>query len=154
MKIGSIVELDGQYWKTVGHSRLMKTVHLANFDSKLEVPEEDLKVIAVPSESWPFAQPRVTTNEKSPIVRILRGSTELSPFTEWVPTDFQRQGAIYFNPSLKLRKGEVLTATCLNKTSVRIVIGPTFGTIAKKVAKAVAKNEDSVKTKDSWDDLI
>jgi hypothetical protein len=151
--VGAIAKYDSKLWKVVGFARITKTYQLANFEHKVEVPQESLEVVANPPMEWPFASPNAPSPIKSPIIRILRNQQELVLFNDWVPSDFLRQGPVFFSPKLKLRKGEVLTAVCQNNRSLRIVITAAFATVSKKVSR-VTVAEPEVKDIAPWEDLI
>lgn len=151
--IGAVARFDAKLWRVVRFARFTKTYHLANFEEKVEIPEESLDVVSNPPQQWPFAAPTTKSNRKSPIVKILRGQQELALFTEWVPSDFMRQGPVFFSPTLKLRKGEILTAVCQNNTTLRITITPGFATVQKRGENATSA-ASGPKEVDPWEDFI
>jgi hypothetical protein len=56
---------------------------------------------------------------------------------DWVPSDFLRPtGAIFFNPKLRLRHGEILAAVHQDGTRSRITITKSFGTIRLRKIRA------------------
>lgn len=134
----------------MGFARITKTYQLANFEDKIEVPEESLEVVANPPMDWPFASPNAPSPIKSPIIRVLRDQQELVLFKDWMPSDFLRQGPVFFSPKLKLRKGEVLTAVCQNKRSLRIMITAAFATVSKRASRTTVTEPDIA----PWEDVI
>lgn len=154
--LGSVVRLvDGSLWRVLSLVRLTKTCRIANFSEKREVAQEDVQVVSNPPSDWPYANPSYVATNKSPIIQVFRGNKLLTPLEEWVPSDFNRQGSVFFNPNLKLRKGEVLTAVCANKRNLRLVITPSFGTVSCRIKKTpVKKNNLNQSPKEDWEDLI
>jgi hypothetical protein len=148
MKVGDIVLYQEARWKVVGRSESFRTCQLVAFDGrKQEVPDdleqgEDLRVLYHPPEQWPFAICGATRG--GPLKSIARGNVGLSPMEDWVPSDFLRAtGAVFFNPKLRLRHGEILVGVHQDGTRSRITITKAFGTLHRRKVRA----RDPVKIK-------
>jgi hypothetical protein len=145
MNIGDIVTYENAYWKVITQSRAFRTCCLMTLDgTKAEVPDDSdvveprtVRVLCNPASQWPFAV-LAGSSKPGPVQEIRRGSQTLRPFEEWVPSDFVRSGGAYFfNPSLKLRVGEVLVAVHAGGKLSRITITRGFGTVRRKLARAI-----------------
>jgi hypothetical protein len=146
MKVGDIVLYQETRWKVVGHSTSFRTVQLVAFDGrKNEIPDDldqspELRVLYHPPTQWPFAVCSATRG--GPLRSMARGNVGLSPMEDWVPSDFLRaNGAVFFNPSLRLRHGEVLVGVHQDGTRSRIAVTKSFGTVQRrtKLARDPAK---------------
>jgi hypothetical protein len=160
MKIGDVVLYENRRWKIVSHNRDFRTSVIADFDgNKIEVPDdldqgELLSVLFNPSESWPFTSVPVKA-KAGPLRRVTRGDLALRPMADWIPSDFLRPGgAIFFNPVLRLRTGEILVATHQDGTLSRITITKGFGTVRRKVARAEKKNAPKPQQMSVYDRLM
>jgi len=150
MKVGDIVLYQEARWKVIGHSDSFRTCQLVAFDNrKLEVPDDlelgdtpELRVLYHPPAQWPFAI--CGTTRGGPLKSVARGNVGLSPMEDWVPSDFLRaNGAIFFNPKLRLRVGEILVGVHQDDTRSRITITKAFGTLNRRKARA----QDPVKVR-------
>jgi hypothetical protein len=64
--------------------------------------------------------------------------------SEWVPTDqLQLGGALFFNPELRLSRGEILIATHRNGSLTRVAITPAFGSLRLRKKRLLKANEPS-----------
>lgn len=131
-KIGDIVLYRDARWKVSSHSTSFRTCQLVQFSGeKLEVADDDpaLEVLFHPATSWPFVAGPVHARS-GPLVSVKRGEIGLAPLVDWVPSDFLRPGgSVFFNPSLRLRNGEILVGIHANGARSRITITKAFGTV-------------------------
>jgi hypothetical protein len=143
MKVGDIVLYNEARWKVISHSTSFRTCQLADFvGTKLEVPDDletgenpRLHVLYNPAEQWPFVV--CSASRGGPLRGVTRGGVGLSPMEDWIPSDFLRpNGAIFFNPKLRLRVGEILTAVHLEGLRTRLTVTKTFGTITRRKGRA------------------
>jgi len=143
LKIGDIVLYREARWKVVSQSPSFRTCVLARFDGTkdevaddLDVTGEELKVLFNPADTWPFVACHVHA-KAGPLVDVQRGPMSLSPLVDWVPSDFLRPGgSVFFNPTLRLRQGEVLVGVHQNGTRSRISITKAFGTVTRRKQRA------------------
>lgn len=144
MKVGDIVLYNEARWKVLSLSTSFRTCALADFaGTKLEVPDDLetgekplLRVLYNPPEQWPFVV--CSAMRGGPVRGITRGAVGLSPMEDWVPSDFLRpNGAIFFNPRLRLRVGEILTAVHQDGLRSRLTVTKSFGTIQRRQARAL-----------------
>lgn len=141
MKIGDVVFHRDARWKVLSHSTSFRTCVLMRFNGeKIEVPDDldktqELKVLFNPADAWPFVA--VSGRPKSgPLVSVLRNAAALAPLTDWVPSDFVRPGgAVFFNPELRLRQGEVLVGVHQDGARIRIAITGAFGTVRNRLRR-------------------
>ena len=151
MKLGDLVEYNNERWRVTSHQSDWRICELTNWArTKTEVPddadtptEEDdppsVVVVCSPAQDWPFATAKLRSEATGPITQILRAGVQLVPFYDWVPGGLYRPGGpVFFNPSLRLRVGEVLVAVHQNGTRGRIGLSQAFGTIARRKARAEA----------------
>lgn len=143
MKIGDIVLYQETRWKVVSHSSEFRTCQLVAFNgSKVEVPDDhdagetaEVRVIYNPAEQWPFLVCGATRG--GPLTSVTRANMGLRPMEDWVPSDFLRpNGAIFFNPQLRLRVGEILSGVHLDGTRSRLTVTRAFGTVARRKVQA------------------
>lgn len=143
MKVGDIVLFQEARWRVVGRSESFRTCQLVAFDGrKQEVPDDleigeapELRVLYHPAEQWPFAMCNATRG--GPLKSVARGNVGLSPMEDWVPSDFLRaNGAIFFNPKLRLRVGEILVGVHQDSSRSRITITKAFGTMHRRKVRA------------------
>lgn len=142
MNIGDVVLYQESRWKVIAFVPGLRVYTLANAQGKVEAPDdaealEDLKVLFNPGQDWPFVTVPVLS-KGGPIVKILRGETELEFMVDWVPSDFVRAGgSIFFSPGLHLRQGEVLSGIHqLGDVRSRIAILPSFGSAKTRKRRA------------------
>jgi len=144
MKIGDVVQYGDSRWKVLSFSRELRLFTLMNLEgSKVEVPDDSdtgdkpiLSVLSNPADSWPFAIAKMS-QQSGPVIEIRRGARVLSPMIDWVPSDFIRPGgAIFFNPYLRLKTGEILAVQHKSGRLSRITITKAFGTVQRKKARA------------------
>ena len=145
MKVGDLVEFEGVRWKvTVQRGR---TCLLTNWQGETrELPEDHDRqptnelapaiVLCHPPEDWPFVQVRCRLPHAGPIRQMLRDGEPLQPMVDWIPGDFVRPGGpMFFNPELRLRIGEVLTAKHWRGELSRVNISRGYGTVAARRAR-------------------
>jgi len=146
MKIGDILFYQDRYWKLETSNREFRTCQLVSFDGTKQEVADDLDennstvlIVCNPAEQWPFCSIAIKV-KAGPLRGITRAGTVLTPMVDWIPSDFQRPGgAIFFNPRLRLKVGEILVATHQDGSFSRITITPGFGTLKRKAARAKAK---------------
>lgn len=150
MKVGDIVQFDGQFWRVETHDRMARVCKLRSWEGTLEeVPDnlEDteaypdlgpLSIHASPSDDWPFvAAPQ--RSGAGAVVEVIWNSEPLRPMEDWVPSSRLRQGgSLFFNPELGLRRGDVLLAVHKSGRRTRVDITGGFGTIKRRKAGRVA----------------
>lgn len=147
MRAGDLVAYLDERWIAVRVDDELRVALLVNqAGRRVEVADsmetdepEVLQVVAHPPTAWPFVAlptrrltgPVVTVTIPNPRTR----DRDLNTWVDWVPSDPLREGGtMYFNPSLRLRQGEVLLATFRNGTTGRITIPRSFGTVAQRGA--------------------
>ncbi len=167
LKPGDLVDMDGRWLvrQVLKRARVVRLLGIGPdgvLPSDLEIPADSddtgkCQVVANVIDSWPMIA--APTRRSAGPFRILHrplGMTRQTPLlvlVDWVPADPLREGGpLFFNPSLKLRPGEVLAATHKNGAVSRINVPLSFGTIEKRVAVADAKRAPAVPT-DVYDTL-
>jgi hypothetical protein len=138
MKIGDIVECEGQRWRVYKEDKHVKTVTLLRWGGAIEeVALDDPRVTFVCDPGkWPFVTAKVNLRA-GPLTEVIlaRGARprSLRPFMDWVPSDHSRAGgSIFLSPQLKLKLGEVLVGVHTNGTRVRLPITREFGTMTSR----------------------
>lgn len=133
MKVGDVVRYQESRWKVLAFQPGLRVYTLANNQGKVEAPDDaealgDLQVLFNPGQDWPFVVVPILS-KGGPIVKVLRGETELEFMIDWVPSDFVRSGGpIFFSPALHLRRGEVLSGIHkLADVRSRISVTHSFG---------------------------
>lgn len=142
-KSEALVEHANSFWIVERVDSMAKTLFLScgQPGELIEVAEDDpgIRVVAYPRLSWPFevSPTRVSFGPVREILRTNRtGGAVLRRLQDWVPSNFQRSGGpIFFNPSLRLRTGEVLVLQDSKGRLSRMTITPTFGSLAKREAR-------------------
>lgn len=138
MKIGDIVECDGQRWRVYKEDKHVKTLTLLRWGGATEEVATDdprLKFACDPSQ-WPFVTARVNLRA-GPLVDVILSRRNrprsLIPYVDWVPSDQSRAGgALFLGPHLRLRLGEILVAVHSNGPRVRLSITKEFGTMTSR----------------------
>lgn len=149
MKRGDLVDFQGRTWLVQMYDprRLRIAQLLAADGAALEVAcdldktDPTFQVLSNPSADWPF----VTAPEKPrwgkvlQVSRIVNGKlVPLTPVTDWVLAEPLRfGGALFLNPSLGLKHGDILQVQ-YEKGAANVGVSPTFGTIERRKALAVA----------------
>lgn len=147
MDVGDLIEHNSVRWVVASRNPLARTVKISRgvLGELKEIADDDpeAKVVANPAKSWPFLS-GVTKPRHGRIKSILltRAKTtyELEFLIDWVPSDFQRPGGpIFFNPSLKLRTGEVLIAVHADDTRTRLDVTKAFASVAARQVRSEAE---------------
>lgn len=148
MRIGDLIEWEKKRWIVRALERSTRTVIISDSDARSEVIPDDLDkrkpeecaLIANPADDWPL----VAVVMKPKFGRLLklvhpvmgREPRQLVPFEDWVVADAaQTGGAIFFNPILGLRLGDILVATYERGTS-RVTIPREFLSTREKITRA------------------
>jgi len=144
MQVGDIIDLDGagpeSRYRVLQYEALTRTYKVIQWGTgsireipdDLETSDEKCKVICNPASDWPFVVTKVRSTRVGPVVSVLRSSQnrQLIPMQDWAPTDqLKAGGALFFNPALRLRRGEILVATHRDGSVARITITKAFGTV-------------------------
>lgn len=137
--LGDLVEYDQSRWVVAYRNNLAKTVTLSqgerSTDFEVACDDPALTYIDTP-KNWPFITGK-TRPGYGHLVSIERSGEVLRPLIDWVPSNFKRPGGpVFFNPSIRLRVGEVLVAIHANGTRVRMSVTSNFKTVADKTRKA------------------
>lgn len=124
MRLGDLIEWGGRRWIVRRVERQTRTAIVHDGGQDVETIADDLdeskpeecRIIANPSETWPFvAIPQRTKlgNLLSVSRPLVNGAViPLVRFQDWLIADpMQPGGAVFFNPALGLRLGDVLVAT-------------------------------------------
>lgn len=145
MKVGDLVEFEGVRWKvTIQRGSVCTLTNWAGEHRELPTdhdlqPANELPPVVVlchPPEDWPFVQVRCRLASAGPVRHMTRDGQELRPMVDWIPGDFLRPGGpMFFNPDLRLRVGEVLTAKHQRGKLSRVAVSRGFGTVARKRAR-------------------
>jgi hypothetical protein len=154
MRMGDLIEWSGKRWLVRKLERETKTAIIVDADRVSDVIPNDLekakpeecKVICNPSDQWPYVA--VAQKPKSGALRVIARpdmtsttATVLRLFYDWVMADTsQPGGAIFFNPDLGLRHGDVLLAT-YQKGALRITIPREFLSTQERIARATSPRE-------------
>jgi hypothetical protein len=146
VKLGDVVFFKGERWKVTNHRQEYRVCELTNWAMQKEEVEDTLdqdlgalNVLFNPTKDWPFVSVKLRSEAAGPVRKVLRAGAELKPLEDWVPGDMWRPGgALFFNPDLKLRMGEVLVAIHRGGNRSRVSLNTTFGTIATRKARAAA----------------
>lgn len=144
MQVGELVEYKGHTWRVYRTDRQVRTATLIRWDGvqeEIENDNEEAKVVANPSRSWPFVAAPVRSSRVGRIVKLTRvvrnRPQELIPYVDWVPSDPLRAGgSIFLNPELKFCIGEVLSAEHQDGSLSRISITKSFGTLSQRRKRA------------------
>ena len=151
MQVGDIIELpvsepDNRF-RVLQHERMTRTYKVIRWGSNelseitddLDATDDRCKVLCNPANEWPFVATKVRSTRIGPVVSVLRSSENrlLIPMDDWAPTDqLKAGGALFFNPALRLRQGEVLVATHQGGLKTRISITQAFGSVKLRRKRA------------------
>jgi hypothetical protein len=154
MRLGDLIDWAGRRWVVRRIERSTRTAILHDGERTSEtVPDdldkvkpEDCRVVCNPPDDWPFVA--ITQRPKlGRVVRIAKpqganGETsDLVAFQDWVVADpAQPGGAIFFNPTLNLRLGDMLVAI-YERGRARIQIPRDFLSTSEKVARSTVSSE-------------
>jgi hypothetical protein len=146
LRVGEIVEYADHTWRVFKADRQVRTVTLIRGDSTQEEVEDDtaeVKVVCNPALVWPFTTAPIRSERAGRIVKLTRASNPpqvLSLYVDWAPSSHDRSGgSVFFNPKLRLRIGEVISAEHQDGSLSRITITKTFGTMAQRQRRALPK---------------
>lgn len=135
MKVGDVVEYQKVLYRVLRANRLVHAMVLAPWGSdNIEVADNDpeVKELHNPADKWPVAIVMLK-HRAGPMREVMRRGKALTPLLEWMPGDpFRPGGAIFLNPDLHLKRGEVLTVRHQDGTTSRVSISAGFGTVAQK----------------------
>jgi hypothetical protein len=139
---GDIILYEGQRWKVQNRSRSARVCLLSNWEGQQTEVVDDadrrldsgVTLLYQPS-TWPFlAVPQRPRFGR--IIEVQRRGEKLEPLEDWVPSGlFSSGGSLFFNPTLRLRLGEVLTLIHERGRS-RAAITRSFGTARFKRRRA------------------
>ena len=158
MKLGDLVEFEGQRWVV----RRVDTVQATLLDAKGQTRDvaHDLdltggcKVLANPATEWPCLT--VRDNPKGMfLVGLARpkwvsstrpsGHTALQQYVDWVPSDPARAGGtLFINPELHVQPAEVLLVQWKKGATTPLKVPVHFGTVSQRVARAERKKPAEV----------
>lgn len=146
MKIGDVVSFQDKRW-FVASTKPGRICVLRTWEGvETEVPEafdqakeSGLRIIAEPSR-WPFLTVPMRIKEgpliKMTMVRQGR-SLELEPLVEWAPSSTMRPGGpVYFNPSLRLQRGEIVVAVHKSGKMARLMVNAAFASVRVRQHRA------------------
>ena len=150
MRLGDLIFYGGRRWIVRRIERPTRTAILHDGDRTSETIPDDLdktqadqcQVIANPADDWPVvtmtARPKFGRLKKIGRPALQGPVTELVLFQDWVVADPTQTGAaIFFNPMLNLRHGDLLLAT-YERGTARVQIPREFLSTAEKMARAAA----------------
>lgn len=164
MRPGDLLLKDGLHWTVRAVDRQSRLATILNEDLKVDWIPLDLdrkqpdacRVICNPAEQWPFVAISARA-VRGKLVMLSRsavdGQVPLTQWVDWVSADPMRLGGgpVFMNPALNLRPSETLIATFENKSSVRVTIPLSFGTVSQRKARLEAKPKPE---KTSFDRLL
>ena len=159
MQVGDIIELPDSVpdnrFRVLQHERMTRTYKviqwgtnvLSEIADDLDTTDERCKVLYNPANEWPFVATKVRPTRIGPVVTVLRSSENrlLAPMDDWAPTDqLKAGGALFFNPALQLRQGEILVAQHRDGTKTRITITRAFGSVKLRRRRAELARQPKV----------
>jgi len=162
VRIGNIVEYQDKRWLVTGQKPGRLCVLRTWEGTEVEVPEQfdkdatsGLKIVGA-SQTWPFLTAPMRGKE-GPVtqVTIMRDGRQrvLQPLTDWVPASLhQPGGALYFNPSLHLQRGEILVASRKSGKMDRLVVNAGFLTLRQRQRRATMATQTP--TRSVYDHLL
>jgi hypothetical protein len=150
VRLGDLIEWSGHRWVVRLIERPTRTAIVHDGERASETIPDDLdktkpdecQVIANPANEWPF----VSLAQRPKFGRLVKVSrptlqgtvADLVRFQDWVVADATQPGsAIFFNPMLALRTGDLLLAT-YERGTARVQIPRDFLSTAEKMARAAA----------------
>lgn len=148
MRLGDLIDWTGKRWIVRRIERPTKTAIIHDGERTTETLPDDLdqtnpnecQIVANPPDDWPV----VTIAQRPKFGRLLRVSrpqlsgavTDLVRLQEWVvPDPMQPGAAIFFNPLLNLRTGDLLLAT-YERGIARVQIPRDFLSAHQKMERA------------------
>lgn len=141
MQIGDLVSLEKMRWQVESQQDDLFIIRAWDGQTR-EVHPKDLgvKVVTHPPTRWPFILVPVRVKD-GPVVKltIVRENKVwiFEPLIDWVPADRIRAGgAIFINPSVQLKTGEIVVAHHKSNRLARVAITPSFGSVAQRQARA------------------
>lgn len=148
MKVQDLVLYQSVRWLVIGHDEDYGTFQLySQTGTRLKVADEHeakalgIELVANPASEWPMiAFPHKRGYGAFDTVSIPGPRNRmLVSWVDWVPGNpVQEGGVIYFNPELRLKKGQTLMATFRSKKVSRISVPLAFGTLAQRIENAEA----------------
>jgi hypothetical protein len=155
VRLGDLIEWGGQRWIVRRMERATRTAIICDIGQRSEVLPDNLdttkpgecQIIANPSDDWPF----VTLAQRPKYGKLLRiarpdlggAATDLVALQDWVMTEpTQPGGALFFNPMLNLRTGDMLLAI-YERGRGRVQIPREFLSTAGKKARAEAPPDEA-----------
>lgn len=150
MHIGDVVAYKGTRWLVTGTKPGLLCALRAWDGTEAEVPalaDKDptsgVQVLAEPGK-WPFLTTAMRTKD-GPIVRITMvrngRAQELEPLVEWSSSMDRPGGPVYFNPSLRLQRGEILVASHKSGKMTRLMVNASFGSVKLRQQRVAKANE-------------
>lgn len=160
MRVGDLVEWQNQRWLVRSTDREMRMARMVDVrDTVVDIPDDlpvsECHVLDHPSETWPF----ITLAARPKMGRLdhlerpsLRGDPGiLQAFYDWVVSDsLQVGGAVFLNPAIGLRIGDVLVAV-YEKGRARVSVTAEFGTARQRQANAAPKD---IQKRSAYDRLL
>lgn len=163
MKLGDLVRHLDRMWSVTHYDpRRTRTASLLAADgAAVEVPYDldktgGLVVVANPADNWPF----LTIPDRPKLGKLLsfwKSPSELQPIVDWVPAEWSRSGgAIFFNPAVQLRYGDMIVARYEKGSPVRVDIPRSFGTVRQKSVQVQTQKAEAelVKEKTAFSKLL
>jgi hypothetical protein len=152
MRLGDVIEWGGRRWIVRRLELATRTAIVDDGETGETLPDDldkrkpdECRVIANPPDDWPF----VTILQRPKFGRLLKLSrpissteiTDLLRFDHWVVADpMQPGGALFFNPLLNLRHGDLLLAT-YERGRARVQIPRGFLSTKDRKARAETPEE-------------
>lgn len=155
MRIGDITTFQGKRWQVTGTKADHLCVLRAWDGSETEVPdsfekdpESGLVVVAHPT-AWPFIAAPIR-GKAGPIVKVTfvreGRPRELEPLVDWAPSSMQRPGGpVFFNPELRLQRGEVLVAAYQSGKMARLMVNASFASVKRRQERVQQANQPPVR---------
>lgn len=134
MKVGDIVDYRSLLWKVSSRNKDFGTFVLVSFGTeRVEVPADEVIDVVHSTVDWPFIAAPPKSFRMGRFVAIKRNGTALTPFLDWVPSDiFRAGGAVFFNPGLGLKYGDVLVGVHENGGTSRLTVTRAFGSAVQR----------------------
>jgi hypothetical protein len=149
IRLGDLIDFNGKRWLVRKLERLTRSAIVIDVAGGLDSIENNLDetdptacvVVGNPVQNWPYvAVPGSRRLGKlqeirRPSLQLQAGFTVLAPFEDWLVSDaLQIGGAIFFNPALNLRYGDVLVGVYQNGTT-RIAIPKQYMSVTQRIAE-------------------
>lgn len=140
MQIGDLVSFEKVRWQVESQRDDLFVIRSWDDQTKEVHPKYlGVKVLVHPPSRWPFVMVPVRVKD-GPVVKLTivrEGKVWVfEPLIDWVPADRVRAGgAIFINPTTKLKTGEIVVAHHKSNRLARIAITPSFGSVAQRQAR-------------------